>query len=101
MREDYQKFVDRGVAVIAMGPDGPNAFRTYWEQEKIPYIGLSDKKSQVADRYHQEVNIFKLGRMPALFVIDKSGMIRYQHYGDSAKDIPSNAEIFQILDELK
>lgn len=93
--------MDRGVAVIAMGPDGPNAFRTYWEQEKIPYIGLSDKKSQVADRYHQEVNMFKLGRMPAIFVIDKSGMIRYQHYGESMKDIPSNAEIFQILDELK
>jgi peroxiredoxin len=100
LRQDYQKFVDRGVAVIALGPDGPNAFRAYWEKEQIPFIGLADKRSRVADRYHQEVNLFKWGRMPALFVIDKSGIVRYQHYGDSMSDIPSNAEVLKILDEL-
>jgi peroxiredoxin len=100
LRQDYQKFVDRGVEVIALGPDGPNAFRAYWEKEQIPFIGLSDKRSRVADRYHQEVNLFKLGRMPALFVIDKAGIVRYQHYGDSMSDIPSNDAVLKILDEL-
>ena len=66
----------------------------------MPFIGLPDLRSRVAAQYEQEVNLFKLGRMPALFVIDLEGQIRYAHYGDSMKDIPPNTEIFSVLDEL-
>jgi peroxiredoxin len=52
----------------------------------------------VADQYYQEVNLFKLGRMPALFVIDQTGLIRYAHYGDSMSDIPTNQEVLELLD---
>ena len=66
----------------------------------MPFIGLPDLRSRVAERYYQEVNLFKLGRMPALFVIDLEGQICYAHYGDSMKDIPPNEEIFAVLDGL-
>ncbi len=66
----------------------------------MPMIGLPDLRSRVASRYEQEVNLFKFGRMPALFVIDQQGQIRYAHYGDSMSDIPSSEEVFSILDEL-
>lgn len=84
-----------------MGPDGPNAFRKYWAENEMPFIGMADIKSKVADTYYQEVNLFKLGRMPAIFVIDQQGRIRYTHYGDSMSDIPPNAEIFAVLDGLE
>jgi peroxiredoxin len=100
LRQDYCEFQERGVEIIALGPDGPNAFRRYWEEEMIPFTGCPDIKSQVADRFHQEVNLFKFGRMPAILVIDQDGYIRYRHYGDSMADIPSNAEILKIIDEL-
>jgi peroxiredoxin Q/BCP len=38
--------------------------------------------------------------MPALFVIDKAGLIRYQHYGKSMSDIPANNVVFQVVDQL-
>jgi len=85
---------------MALGPDGPNAFKRYWESEQIPFIGLPDIKSKVSDTYYQEVNLFKLGRMPAIFVIDRQGMIRFAHYGDSMKDIPPNQVILDVLDQL-
>jgi len=85
---------------MALGPDGPNAFKRYWESEQIPFIGLPDIKSKISDTYYQEVNLFKLGRMPAIFVIDRQGMIRYAHYGDSMKDIPPNQVILDVLDQL-
>ncbi len=101
MRQDYQQFAGRGVEVIALGPDGPNAFRKYWQENEIPFTGCADIKSKVADRYYQEVNLFKLGRMPALFVIDASGTVRYSHYGDSMADIPANSEVLKVIDEIK
>lgn len=100
LRQDYDLFHQRGAEIIALGPDGPNAFKRYWESEQIPFIGLPDIKSRISDIYYQEVNLLKLGRMPAIFVIDRQGMIRYAHYGDSMKDIPPNQEILDILDQL-
>ncbi len=86
--------------MIALGPDGPHAFKNYWQENDIPFIGLADIRSRVAGRYEQEVNLFKLGRMPALFVIDLHGVIRYAHYGDSMSDIPSNETVLQVVDEI-
>jgi peroxiredoxin Q/BCP len=54
----------------------------------------------VADVYNQQVNLRKLGRMPALLVVDKDGIIRYEHYGDSMQDIPENSVILDLLDQL-
>jgi peroxiredoxin Q/BCP len=54
----------------------------------------------VALRYKQEVNLFKLGRMPLVTVVDADGLIRYAHYGASMSDIPSNAELLDVIDRL-
>ncbi len=87
--------------MLILGPDGPNAFKKYWAENDIPFIGLPDLRSRVANRYDQEVNPFKLGRMPALFVIDRERVIRYAHYGDSMQDIPPNEEVLAVLEQLK
>jgi len=54
----------------------------------------------VARIYKQEVNLFKLGRMPLNCVVDQKGYIRYAHYGASMQDIPSNNELLHVIDEL-
>lgn len=54
----------------------------------------------MASLYGQEWNIFKLGRVPALLVVDKNSNIRYQHYGESMKDIPENSLLFEMLDKM-
>jgi len=101
LRQDYDQFQERETEIIALGPDGPNAFRRFWQQEEMPFIGLADIRSVTADRYYQEVNLFKLGRMPAVFIIDKQGYIRYAHYGNSMSDIPANSEVLRVIDELR
>ncbi len=100
MRQDYAEFTARGAALIAIGPDGPNAFKRYWQENQIPFTGCPDLRSRVADQYYQEVNLFKLGRMPAIFVIDRQGQVRYSHYGDSMADIPENSAILAVLDQI-
>ena len=100
LRQDYGKFLEMDAEVVAIGPDGPNAFKRFWQENDIPFIGLADVKSRVADKYYQEVNLLRLGRMPAIFVIDKNGVIQYAHYASSMSDIPDNDEILEVLTKL-
>ena len=86
--------------ILAVGPNPPPTFEQYWRTERIPFIGLPDPDHKVALQYRQEVNLFKLGRMPLNCVVDAKGYIRYAHYGNSMRDIPSNDELFQVIDEL-
>lgn len=83
-----------------MGPTSQTAMREFWEREEMPFPGLPDPDHTVASGYGQQVKLLKLGRMPALAVVDGQGQIRYRHYGSSMKDIPSNQEVLAILDEL-
>lgn len=66
----------------------------------MPFIGLPDPEHTVSKLYGQEVKILKLGRMPAQLIIDKKGLIRYKHYGNSMADIAENSELIAKLDEL-
>ena len=100
MRDNYQEFVKRRVEILVIGPDGPRAFKRYWEEEKMPFPGCPDIGSKVADTYQQEVNIFKLGRMPAEIIIDKNRIIRYLHYGESMSDIPQIQQLLEVIDTL-
>jgi peroxiredoxin len=100
LRQDHSEFVSRDVAVVVVGPEDAQGFSAYFEKEGLPFIGLPDPKASVLKLYGQEVNLFKLGRMPAQVLIDKEGIARFVHYGHSMSDIPSNQEILALVDEI-
>jgi TolB-like protein len=50
--------------------------------------------------YGQEWNLIKLGRMPALFIIDQKGSIAFAQYAKNMADIPENSELLHILEGL-
>ena len=100
LRDGYEEFRRRGAEILAVGPDSLSSFQEYWTRERIPFIGLPDPDHSVARTYRQEVNLFKLGRMPLNCVIDAKGYVRFAHYGSSMSDIPSNEEFLQVIDEL-
>jgi len=100
LRHDYSEFRARDVVVIAVGPEDAQAFAGYWQKEELPFVGLPDPQHSVLKLYGQEIKLFKFGRMPAQVLIDKAGVARYVHYGHSMSDIPENAEILALADEL-
>ena len=100
LRQDYDQFVARGAEVIVVGPEGPAAFEKYWQREQLPFVGLPDPQHTVLKRFGQEVKLFKYGRMPAQVLVDRQGIARYVHYGHEMSDIPENAELLSLLDEL-
>ena len=100
LRQDVGRFAEREAEIIVVGPENAWAFAEYWQKQDLPFIGLPDPTASVLKLYGQEVNLFKLGRMPAQVVIDRAGVARFVHYGHSMSDIPANDELFAILETL-
>ena len=100
LRLDYSEFIKRQTRVIVIGPENADAFKSFWLKHDLPFIGLPDPKGSVLKLFGQEINLFKMGRMPAQVIVDKAGIARYAHYGHSMSDIPENSEILKLLDEL-
>jgi len=100
LHQDYNKFAAKDTIIVAIGPDSTDKFKEYWEENNLEFIGISDKDGSVLKLYGQEVKLFKLGRMPAQMLVDKEGILRYVHYGNSMKDIPENSEILSIINDL-
>jgi peroxiredoxin len=100
LRQDYIEFEKRDAVVLVIGPETASSFTKYFHENDLPFIGLPDPAHTILKRYGQEINLFKFGRMPAQVVVDKAGVARYVHYGHDMTDIPENAELLSILDEM-
>ena len=100
MRLDFPEFAKRGTTIVVVGPENPRAFDRYWAENDLPYTGLPDPGHSVLKLYGQEIKLFKLGRMPAQVLVDRSGIVRFIHYGHDMTDIPSTGEIIEMIDVL-
>jgi peroxiredoxin Q/BCP len=100
LRQYYPEFISRGAEVIAIGPEDQETFNDWWRRHEMPFIGLPDPEHSISRLYGQQVKILNLGRMPAQLIVDKKGLIRYVHYGNSMADIPNSQELLNRLDEL-
>ena len=100
LRQDIQQFKDSDTEILVVGPEGRDTFKKYFDENNLPFTGLPDPKHSVLKLYGQEVKLFKFGRMPAMAVIDKTGMVRFVHYGHNMSDIPENPDVLESLRKL-
>jgi peroxiredoxin len=100
LRQDYDKFLEQDTEVVVIGPETAAAFSEYWQKHKLPFIGLPNPKHTVLKSYGQEVNLFKLGRIPAQIIITKNGQVRFAHYGHNMSDFANNNEMLELLKTL-
>ena len=97
LRQDHSQFEKAKTVIAVLGPESSSAFADYWNKNGLPFIGIPDPSHKVLKLYGQEVNLFKLGRMPAQVLVDRAGVARFAHYGHSMSDIPSSAEVLEGL----
>ena len=100
LRQDHNKFTEQDTEIVVVGPEDGASFSTYWKNHHLPFIGLPDPAHTVLKLYGQEVSLFKFGRQPAQVSIDKSGQVRFVHYGHDPSDIPANEEILKLLETM-
>lgn len=87
--------------MLVIGPDSAEAFRSFWDQEAMPLIGLADPEHRVADLYGQRVKLLRGGRLPSVLIVDKDGCLHFRHDGGSMQDIPANSKVLAVLDSLR
>ena len=97
MRDDYPEFRAAGTKLAVVARESPAAMRRYWSRQGLPYMAIPDPDGRLGKLYGQRWRLFKLGRMPALFVIDRQGLVAYARYGSSMMDIPDNRDILEVL----
>lgn len=100
LRDDYRELQARGIEVLAVGPDKVDKLAAFWQAQSIPFDGIADPTHKITKQYGQESKLLKLGRMPAQFILDQGGQIRFTHYSDSMKDIVANQEILSLVEKL-
>ena len=100
LRQDFPAFVAQDTIILVIGPEAPQAFKIYWQEHGLPFVGLPDPSHLVLKLFGQQIKLFKWGRMPAQVVVDKQGLARFVHYGDSMSDIPDNQELLGLLAQM-
>ena len=100
LRQDHEEFEKRETTILVIGPENAAAFARYWQENDLPFVGLPDPDHTVLKLYGQQVNLFKLGRMPAQVLVDRAGLARFVHYGHDMSDIPETAEMLALIDKV-
>ena len=100
LRQDHQKFIDRGATVVAIGPHTADEVAKHLKQNPTPFALLPDDDGAVFAAYDVPSRLMSLGQQPATFVIDRTGIIRFDAVGAQQWNIPSNATVLEVLDKL-
>jgi len=100
LREDHARFTDAGASVVAIAPEGATAVERYVSQHPVPYAILADPEHAAFDAYDVASRALSLGQRPALFVIDRAGVVRYETVGTQQWQIPTNEQVLTALQGL-
>jgi peroxiredoxin len=102
LRHDYHKFQNLNTEVLVLVPNGPKTIGKYVSANGTPYPVLSDKGSTVTGQYGIQTARIPLVTLfaPSVFVIDRTGHIRYANYSNSYVQEPDNNEPLAVLSRM-
>lgn len=101
LARSYKRFVQSDTEVIAVGPDGKEAFAAFFGAQRIPFPGIPDPDETVLGSYGQQSAWWRFGRLPAQFLIDRKGIVRYVEYGRNMRDFTSADELIVLIDKME
>jgi len=106
----HERFLEKGIHVLAIGPDNIAVNKDMVRRIGVGYRLLSDDRQEVSGRYGVVYNnplIEKMGvnytegiPLPASFLVDKDGMVRYVSRPDRVGEFLDPELIFNVLEEL-
>jgi len=102
------KFQSKNILLVAIGPDPVGVNKEMVKKLDLEYFLLSDVKQEVSMKYflkiqpnHVAANYEEGIPLPASFLVDKKGIIRYTSRADRAGESLQPELIFDVLDKLK
>lgn len=115
LAKDYPKFQKLNAEIIAISTDTPEGAQKTKEKSQAPFPILIDEDNEIIQLYKVDTKKRELKDMPALmhgkkagtyampavFIIDTEGIIRYSYIGKSFTDRPTNEGLLKKLSELQ
>ncbi|MGZ3905060.1 MAG: peroxiredoxin family protein [Bacteroidia bacterium] len=107
-QRNKDKFAERGVNLLSIGPDPLGVNKEMVDKLGLKYHILSDEKQMLARQFCVELQNtgsgipedYEFVPLPASFLIDKGGVVRYTSRADKAGEILNPAQVFEVLDTL-
>ena len=97
------EYVARGVQVVTVVAQSSDVVKRYVEDSGLPFNILIDQSRDVLKAYgvwHKlGLDAWNIAR-PALFLIDRTGAVRYSFVSDSQEEFPTHEDILTELDRL-
>jgi peroxiredoxin len=100
LRADIDRFDQAGATVLAIAPDTLDAVARFVRDNGYPFAILADTDHVVFDAYDVASKLMSLGQRPAVFVVDRGGIVRFDSVGVQQWQIPSNDDVFNVLSTL-
>lgn len=100
MRADISRFDHAGATVVAIAPDTADGVARFVRDNDYPFSLLADSDHAVFDAYDVANKLTSLGQRPALFVVDRNGIVRFDSVGTQQWQIPSNDNVLTVLSSL-
>ena len=100
MREDINRFDQAGATVVAIAPDTVDGVARFVRDNEYPFSLLADANHDVFDAYDVANKLMSLGQRPALFVVDRNGIVQFDSVGTQQWQIPSNDNMVTVLASL-
>jgi len=81
LRRRYEDIRRRGVEVVALAPGAEEKTAAFAATRHLPFPCLADPRREAYAAYGVEARLSSLGQRPALFAIDRAGIVRYAFVG--------------------
>ena len=81
MRERYDEIRGKGIELLALAPGSLDQTAAFAAAHALPFPLLADPHLAVYRIYQVESRLRSLGQRPALYAIDRNGVVRYAFLG--------------------
>jgi peroxiredoxin len=98
LRDDDNRFQQAGATVVAIAPDDAEGVAKFTRENSYPFPLLADADHRVFDAYDVQSRMQSLGQRPAVFIVDRDGIVRFDAVGSQQWQIPSNDVVFGALE---
>lgn len=97
MRGRYGEIRERGVEVLALAPGTLDETGAFAAERELPFPCLADPGFEVYRAYDVESRLLSLGQRPALYAIDRDGVVRYAFLGTQQWQVGDTDEALEAL----
>ena len=97
MRERYDEIRGKGIELLALAPGSLDQTGAYAAAHALPFPLLADPDLAVYRMYQVESRLRSLGQRPALYAIDRTGVVRYALLGSQQWELGDIDEALAAL----